>query len=135
MTVKFSVITRPNPYNPGAAARYYPSAKSSGRCDLRKLAQRVSEMSTLTTIDILAVTEALLHIIPQELADGNIVELGDFGSYHLTLRGEGAAESEDINSHSIRQAKAHFLPGKLFKKVLSTIDYEKESGERAPAAG
>ena len=38
-----------------------------------------------------AVLEAIVWIVPKEVANGNIVELGDFGSFRLRIKSEGNA--------------------------------------------
>ena len=81
MTVKFNVVERGNPSNPAAPKKFYPSIESSGRKTMRQLAGQISQISTVSSVDTMAVLEGLLTIIPQELSAGNIVELGDFGNF------------------------------------------------------
>jgi len=45
------------------------------------LSKRITQMCTVTGPDTMAVLESMLEIIPEELAEGNIVEPGDFGSF------------------------------------------------------
>jgi predicted histone-like DNA-binding protein len=126
MSVQYSIVTRKNPNNRTAPAKYYPSAKVSGRSDLVRIASRISDMSCLSNGDTLAVLETLLHVIPLELADGRVVELGDFGSLRIILRTTGSVDSKDVNSTSILRARAHFRPGKRFRKMLDGLDFQKE---------
>lgn len=126
MTAKFSVISKKNPRDPNAPERYYPSYKSSGRTDTRELVRRIGEISTVSSVDSLAVVEGLLAVIPQELAKGNIVELGDFGSFRITIQSNGEDRPEDVNADNIEGAKATFMPGKLFQQVLDRIEFKKE---------
>ena len=91
MSVKYNVVERPNPSNPQAPKKFYPSLEASGRCTQRQLAELISHISTA---DTMAVIEGLLTVIPQELAAGNVVELGDFGSFWLKANAEGAETDE-----------------------------------------
>jgi predicted histone-like DNA-binding protein len=75
--------------------------------------------------DIVATIEALLTIIPDELADGNIVSLGDFGTFSLRIRSEGADTAEEVTARNISNTLVTFRPGKRFKQVLNRITYEK----------
>ena len=86
MPTKYNVISRRNPLDPQAPHKFYPSVVSGGRITLRQLARQISEISTVSTVDTMAVLEALLTIIPREIADGNIVELGEFGSFRLRIQ-------------------------------------------------
>ena len=125
MTVKFNVVERGNPSNPAAPKKFYPSIESSGRKTLRQMAARISEISTVSSTDTMAVLEALLTTIPQELAAGNIVELGDFGNFWLRGDSEGTETAADVRASSIKGVLPRFNAGKEFKKVLDVIEFEK----------
>jgi len=132
MPITYKIVNRKNPRDRTAPGKYYLSAKASGHSDLRRIATRISEMSSLSTSDTMAVLENLLHVIPQELADGRIVELGDFGSLRLILNSSGVEDSKDASTQNILRARANFTPGKLFRKMLATMDYEKEAPPETP---
>ncbi|MBN1313022.1 MAG: HU family DNA-binding protein [Anaerolineae bacterium] len=125
MTVKFNVVERGNPGDPTAPKKFYPSIVSSGRVTLRRLAKTIAQISTVSSTDTMAVLEALLTTIPEELVQGNIVELGDFGSFWLKSSSEGADIPEDVRAEQITTLLPRFNPGKEFKKVLGGISYEK----------
>lgn len=125
MTVKFNVVERGNPANREAPKKFYPSVASSGRKTLRQMAGRISQISTVSSTDTMAVLEALLNVIPEELAAGNIVELGDFGNFWLKANSEGSDTAEGVRASNITNLLPRFNPGKEFKKVLATVDFEK----------
>ena len=125
MTVKFNVVERGNPGNPQAPKKFYPSVQSSGRMTLRELTRQISAISTVSSTDTMAVLEALLNIIPQELSKGNIVELGDFGNFWLRSSSEGANKADAVRGDMIAGVLPRFNPGREFKKVLAAIEFEK----------
>lgn len=131
MTVKYNVVERGNPANREAPKKFYPSVVSTGRKTLRQLAARISEASTVSSTDTMAVLEALLKTIPQELAEGNVVELGDFGNFWLKANSEGVDTLSAVRATQITTLLPRFNPGKEFKKVLATVEFEK--GELASA--
>jgi predicted histone-like DNA-binding protein len=92
---------------------------------MRELAGQISQISTVSSIDTMAVLEALLTIVPQELAAGNIVELGDFGSFWLKANTEGANTAEEVHSVNIASVAPSFRAGKEFKNALNTVKFEK----------
>jgi predicted histone-like DNA-binding protein len=87
------------------------------------MAEMAADRSTLTTADMMAAIESFLAIIPQQLAKGNIVELGEFGSFWLRSNSDGADTVEEVNAAQISSLLPRFNPGKRFRKVLKTIDY------------
>ena len=125
MPVKFNVIEKSNPIDREAPRKFYPSITSSGRISTRQLAERAAQMSTLTTTDMVAAIESLLTIIPDELAKGNIVELGDFGSFWLRTTSEGAVSAEEVRASHISGVLPRFNPGKEFKRALDAITFNK----------
>jgi predicted histone-like DNA-binding protein len=125
MTVKYNVVEHINPADPQAPGKYYPSLKASGRTTLRHLAERIAKMSTISSADTMAMLEALLIVIPQELADGNVVELGDLGSFWLNAIAVGANSPEKVSTAQITTLLPRFNPGKEFKRTLAKIEFEK----------
>ncbi|MBL8098432.1 MAG: HU family DNA-binding protein [Anaerolineales bacterium] len=127
MGVKFNVVERGKPGDPGAPKKFYPSIVASGKVSQRDVAKRAAEISTVSPADTAAVTESFLTIIAQELAKGNIVQLGEFGSFWLRVETEGAENEEDVRASNIKNVLVRFTPGKEFQQVLDGIVFEKTS--------
>ncbi len=125
MSVKFNVVERGNPSNREAPKKFYPSIQSSGRVTTREMAEMAAQRSTLSTMDMMAAIESFLAIIPEQLAKGNIVELGDFGTFWLRTTSEGAATAEEVRATQITSILPRFNPGKVFKHILDGIEYVK----------
>ncbi|HXQ35948.1 MAG TPA: HU family DNA-binding protein [Anaerolineales bacterium] len=127
MSVKYNIVERGNPANPEAPKKFYPSIQSTGRMTLRELAEQASQMSTLTSVDMMAAIESFLTIVPRELSKGNIVELGDFGTFWLRTETEGAAVQEEVRADQITAVLPRFNPGKHFKRSLDGIEFVKNN--------
>jgi len=127
MSVKFSVTPKKDPRNQEAAPKYYAVVKSNGRSDTNTVAKSINRMSTVSSVDTAAVLEAFLTVVPEELANGNIVELGDFGTFRVSVSSDGAEKAEDLTARSITDVRVLFTPGKRFQQVLDTAEFQKES--------
>ena len=125
MSVKFNVVERGKPGSPETPKKYYPSIVASGKVSQREVAKRASEVSTVSIADTAAVVENFLQIIAQELAKGNIVQLGEFGSFWLRTETEGADTENDVRANQIKNVLVRFTPGKEFQQVLDAIVFEK----------
>jgi predicted histone-like DNA-binding protein len=125
MSIKFNIVKRGRPGDSQAPKKYYPSIQSTGRVSVRQLAERASDISTLSTPDMMAAIEALLTIIPEELADGNIVELGDFGNFWLRFSAEGSEAAAGVRGDQITTLIPRFMPGRQFKRVLGRVKFVK----------
>jgi predicted histone-like DNA-binding protein len=125
MSVRYKVITRVNPQNPGAPKKYYPQVQSAGKVGIREMANDAAKMSTLSPIDIAAAVEAFLEIVPGKLADGKTVEMGDFGTFRLRVHTEGSDTAEEVTSRNITKTTMTFRPGKQAQQFLDGVEYEK----------
>lgn len=128
MSVSYKVVARGNPGDPSAPKKYYPSVNANGRVSLRQLANKIAKISTVSTVDTMAVLEGLLSILPEEIVDGSIVQLGDFGSFWLRIKSEGSETEEEVNPQKIKNVLPKFTPGKEFKLVLKGAQFKKGSG-------
>ncbi len=126
MSVKYNVITRYNPRDPEAPRKYYASIQSSGRVTLRELSKQIAEISTVSTVDTMAVLEGLLTLIPREIAQGNIVELGDFGTFWMRIQSDGSDTPEEVKANNIKRVLPRFTPGKEFKQGLNNTEFVKD---------
>ena len=125
MSVKFNVVERGKPGSPETPKKFYPSIVASGKVNQRDVAKHAAEMSTVSIGDTAAVVENFLTIIAQELAKGNIVQLGEFGSFWLRTETEGAETADDVRASQVTNVLVRFTPGKEFQQVLDAITFEK----------
>lgn len=125
MPVKYIVVPHKIPSKPDQPLVYYPRVKSSGEVSLREIANDIAAESTFSQADTMGVIESFLQSIPRYLADGMIVRLGELGSFYLSVQAEGASEPEKVNVSKIKGNRLRFRAGKLIKKMLKSIEYEK----------
>jgi predicted histone-like DNA-binding protein len=125
MSVKYNVVQRANPGNRSSPGKFYPSVVATGRKTLRDLSDIIGDHSTLSSTDVMAAIEAFLQVVPKELAAGNIVELGDFGTFWLKNSSEGEANADDVTAKNVTNLLPRFTPGKEFKKVLKNVEFKK----------
>ncbi len=135
MPVKFTVSPKKDPRDLTAAPKYYANAKSGGRADTNSIAKEVARMSTVSTADTVGMLEAFLTVVPDKLAEGKIVELGDFGTFRISLSSEGAATPEEVTARSITDTRVIFAPGKRFKQMLDTVEFQKETTNKVEQEG
>ena len=76
MPISYVVVEKVDPRDITAPTRYFAQAKSNGDTNLREISKSISDMSTVSSIDISAALEGLLKVIPEELSKGKIVKPG-----------------------------------------------------------
>ena len=116
MPVKFNVTPRKDPRDQNSQPKFYAT---------HSIAKSINKMSTVSSVDTAAVLEAFLNVVPDELVEGRIVELGDFRTFRVSVSSEGAEQPADVTARYITNVRVLFPPSNRFKKLLNGADFEK----------
>ncbi len=127
MPINYVVTPRVNPKELEAPRKFYAIAKSTGEETVRQLATEISKRNGLSVGDVFATIEAFIDLVPERLAEGKIVRLGEFGSFSVSLSSEGVEKEEDFTAANIKSNSLNFRSGKLIQKVLDGAEYKKAS--------
>jgi len=122
--VKYKLKEQVDPRDVAAPRTYNAVKATQETLTLRDFARRISRESTVSSMDAMAVLEGLLQIIPDEIANGKIIKLGDFGTFRSTLSSEGAATQEEFHVSNIKGLNVRFRPAKEFSKQLANLDFQ-----------
>ena len=126
MAVNYKLNAKGNPGNPDAPKKLYAQSVSSGEITLKKLSREVAEGSTtVSDTDVLAVLNDLTKLLRRHLSNGAIVRFGDFGTFQIAIKSEGAETEAKFNQSLIKKPKIAFRPGEDLKEMLSTLKYTK----------
>ena len=123
--IKYSLKERSNPTDSTAQNKLYAFKQAQEELTLRDFAKRISRESTISMMDTMAVLEGLLQIIPDEIANGKIIKLGDFGTFRATLSSFGVATEEEFTPNKIKKLNIRFRPAREFRNLLASVKYEK----------
>ena len=124
-SVTYSVVPRINPRDKEAAPKFYAQAQARGDVNIREMATRIQGTCTVTKADVYAVLVALEDVIVEALQNGEIVRLGELGTFQVGLSGKGAVTSEDYDTSLIRKARINFRPGLTLAGMLSNLSFSK----------
>ena len=131
----FTSVLRKNMMEKDKPDLYYALAKSSGEIDIDEMAERIQRSSTVNWADVVCVLRALHTEMIDSFKKGEIVRLGNIGSFYVTLRSNGVLVQKDVKEGLIKGARVRFRPGKEIKDALKTLDFSKykpESSETRP---
>ncbi|MGV4448704.1 HU family DNA-binding protein, partial [Ornithobacterium rhinotracheale] len=67
MSIKYNLIQRRNPINPGDPQKYYDVVASDGEIDIDQLVKQIEKFSSLIESDIRGVMIALVNVIQDAL--------------------------------------------------------------------
>ena len=123
--VTYSVSPRMNPSEKGTPPKFYGHVQARGDVSLREMSERIQQTCTVHKSDVFAVLVALEDVITDALKGGEIVRLGDLGTFQIGISSKGALTEEDYNDSLIKKARINFRPGVALAGILTSLDYQK----------
>lgn len=124
-TVTYSVVPRLNPRDKDASPKYYAQAQASGDVSIREMSERIQQSCTVHKADVHAVLVALEDTMIDALKGGEIVRLGDLGTFQIGVSGKGALTEEDYTPSLIQKARINFRPGIALSGILTSLSFSK----------
>ena len=124
-TVTYSVVPRLNPRDKDASPKYYAQAQASGDVSIREMSERIQQSCTVHKADVHAVLVALEDTMIDALKGGEIVRLGDLGTFQIGVSGKGALTEEDYMPSLIQKARINFRPGIALSGILTSLSFSK----------
>ena len=123
--VTYSVSPRINPKGKNMPPKYYGHVQANGDVSLREMSERIQQTCTVHKSDVFAVLVALEDVISEALKSGEIVRLGDLGTFQIGISSKGALTEEDYDETLIKKARINFRPGMALVGILSNLSYKK----------
>lgn len=123
--VTYSVSPRINPKDKNLPPKYYGHVQANGDVSLREMSERIQQTCTVHKSDVFAVLVALEDVISEALKSGEIVRLGDLGTFQIGISSKGALTEEDYDETLIEKARINFRPGMALVGILSNLSYKK----------
>ena len=123
--VTYSVSPRVNPSEKGTPPKFYGHVQARGDVTLREMSERIQQTCTVHKSDVFAVLVALEDVITDALRGGEIVRLGDLGTFQIGISSKGAVTEEDYSDSLIKKARINFRPGSAIVGVLDNLTFAK----------
>lgn len=131
--VNYSVSPRVNPNDRDSAPKYYGHVQANGDVSLREMSERIQQTCTVTKADVYAVLVALEDVIAESLKGGEIVRLGDLGTFRISISSKGVLKEDEYDESHITGARINFRPGVALNGVLSELTYRKVATKTSKA--
>lgn len=132
MSVPYHLVLRANPKDKLAPKKYYAVVKTSGFVTFDSLCTTISDRGTCIKGDIQAALDGLIFTMKQNLSEGRIVQLGEFGNFRMSVGSEGTEYAADFSAAMIERKKIVFTPGKQLMDMMKVMSFK--SAGIAPAS-
>lgn len=122
--IPLKIEARKNPQDKESDKKYYLRAIKQNYIDIDQLAYLIANQSTVREPDCLAVLRALELNMRDQLAQGNIVQLGKLGNFQVGVRSNGTTDKKEQNIKQVRSIHINYRPAKELKKYLKKTDFK-----------
>ncbi len=100
--------------------------------DTMSLAELISDQASATVADVYGVLASIVQVMKSYVMDGNIVELGDFGSFRATLQSKPVDNVEHWSGKvNLRGMDIVFSPGAQLRRAYALAQFK--SAEEVPS--
>ena len=112
------------PGEPEMGNKTFPVAQYAQNLDMKAMAQHMaSHGSKYHKGDIIAVATQLVDCIRAQLLLGNRVNLGDLGTFYVTLKAEAADNAESFSTALIKDVNVRWSPSTQFKSLINEATF------------
>lgn len=119
MAILFNKVKRGNPSDLTAPKKWYPILKTLNRVDEKEVAKQISDETTLNRKEAEMALVQLEKILIRNLLDSKSVQVGDWGTLHLTCNGTASDTKDEVTARNINKLNIRFVPGQVLKDALA----------------
>ena len=125
MSIPYSlVLCQVRPGKPEQGNKTFPVAQYAQNLSLDDMAKHMSgHGSKYTKGDIMAVTTQLVDCIREQLLLGNRVNLGDLGTFYVSLKAKAANNAEEFSTSLIKDVNVRWSPSTQFKSLINEATF------------
>jgi predicted histone-like DNA-binding protein len=123
MSIFYNKLERANPLNPTAPKKWYITLKTIGMVREKEVAELIADETTLNRKEAEMGLDGLEKILIRTLLGSKSLELGDWGSFHITCSSEGSETKEEATAANITNLKIRFIPGKKLREALKDATF------------
>lgn len=108
--------------NPGE--RYLARLYRNQDVDLDSIAESISNSTTISYADVLAVLKSLEFEISRNILNGSAVKLGYLGSFIPSIKSKSQLDVDKVDANTITRFSCRFYPSTKFKHTLKTVKFQ-----------
>jgi predicted histone-like DNA-binding protein len=124
MAVFFNKVERGKPADPTAPKKWYAVLKSLGQITEKEVAKLMADETTMDRKEVEMAIDRFEVILIRLLLDGHSVQLGDWGSFHLTCNSTASDTKAEVSANSITNLNVRFQPGKEMKDAVNKATFK-----------
>lgn len=127
MALFYNKVFRKNPNEPTSPGKWYVVLRSLGQTSEKDVAKFVADETTLNPKEAEMAIYQLLKVLQNELLNGKTVQLGELGSFFLTVTGDGVDDENEVSAKLIKSVNLKFRTTKVMREALAKAEFKQAS--------
>jgi predicted histone-like DNA-binding protein len=108
--------------DPEAAKKWYVVLRRINQIGEKEVAKLISDETTLNRKEAEMALDQFEKILLRLLLEGYSVQLGDWGSFHLTCHSQPSDTKDEVGAGNIQNLNIRFTPGKDLKAAVQKAE-------------
>lgn len=122
--INYSVFMMPNPLNPELPEKAYARNQVSEIWSLEKFSRHIADHNGVYSRGtVKGVISDMCECLVEQLLNGNKIQMGELGTFGISISCEGAESLEKFTSKNIKAVNILFAPGKDFENLIDRADF------------
>ena len=123
--VSYIVVPRKNPMHQEQEPKFYMRAHATEYIGVTEISKRIEKECTVTRADVMAVLTALEDVIADAISQGQVIKLGELGTFKLSISSKGAEDEKNVNGSLVTGQRILFRPGSVILKALKSLSFSR----------
>lgn len=134
--IDYSVYMMGNPVKPEEAPKAYAKCQVSEIWSMEKFVRHIADHNGVYSRGtVKGVISDMCECIVEQLLNGNKIQLGELGTFSISLSSIGAESIEKFSAkNNIKAVNILFAPGEDFENLLGRAEFNQVSSRTAQAA-
>ena len=133
--IDFSVYMMRNPLHPELPEKAYAKNQVSEIWPLEKFAKHIADHNGVYSRGtVKGVLADSCECLVEQLLDGKKVELGELGTFGISLSSEGAPSVKEFSAKNIKAVNILFAPGPDFENLINRAEFNLVTSRAIQAA-
>ncbi|MCD7975831.1 MAG: hypothetical protein LUG51_01255 [Tannerellaceae bacterium] len=127
MALKYHLVRRLDMRKdaPEGATLLYGQVRANDRIKLKMLCDLLAGYTTANKGDATCVIKGLIFHMKQYLSHGNIIHLGEFGSFRVSAGSTGVEDPKDFHVSKFKKPRIIFTPGTMLSDTPELLSFKK----------
>ena len=123
MSIFYRKVEKKNMKDPNGPKLWYPVLRSIGLVKEKEVAKFIADETTINRKEAEMSLFQFEKVLLKETMDGRTVQLGEIGSFRLTIHAVGSKTKEEVTTDKIKKITLRFTPSAYVKETLQKAHF------------